>query len=218
MDGMAHAYSHTHVAHHQAIRRNLSNIAAKDLGSVLLQDISHQSVPRHEVETGAALQAGIRNWHAEAEALCKSDLHSLHNLPIVSSHSLSQDATTSNVWQRSKLQNLKCVISYTYSRSEVNTAADFLRLSHTSEPRFADVQRVGSGSGATSYALMLKQLASVGCPIWQITNQPPRDGPAANNFVGERVPDHIRLFFITTDGAGDQVMSRKVASVLYVLV
>eukprot|EP00973_Karenia_brevis_P064247 8928046-Karenia_brevis.AAC.1 len=40
-----------------AIRRSLSNLAAKDFGLTILQDVSGQSIARYEIEFGAALIA-----------------------------------------------------------------------------------------------------------------------------------------------------------------
>eukprot|EP00973_Karenia_brevis_P085808 11903628-Karenia_brevis.AAC.1 len=40
-----------------AIRRNISNLAAKDLGLAILQDVSGQSIAKYEIELGAALIA-----------------------------------------------------------------------------------------------------------------------------------------------------------------
>ena len=52
-----------------AIRRNFSNIAAADLGAVLLMDVSRQTVVRCEVAAGAALLGSAHAfWQAEQDA------------------------------------------------------------------------------------------------------------------------------------------------------
>ena len=50
-----------------AVRRSLSNIAAKDLGSVLLTDVSGTSINRYEVELAAALTASSQQFHLHNE-------------------------------------------------------------------------------------------------------------------------------------------------------
>jgi hypothetical protein len=87
-----------------AIRRNMSNIASSDIGSVLLIDISHQSINRYEVDLAAALTAASRGFYnrCEEELLAASSNVSSHWQFVV--HCARSDATNSGVWQRSKLQ------------------------------------------------------------------------------------------------------------------
>jgi hypothetical protein len=114
------------------------------------------------------------------------------------------------VRQRSKLQNLKLQSTYTLGVHRVGSAADFGERSHTSPPRFADVQRVVSGTGAATFSLVKKQLESLGCPLWGEDAGPTPDGPASYGFTTCAIPSHLKLYFVTSDAAGDQCLARKV--------
>lgn len=50
-----------------AVRRNLSNIGARDLGAVCLEPVSHQSVNRSEVICASAISAAAQSWHRDIE-------------------------------------------------------------------------------------------------------------------------------------------------------
>lgn len=50
-----------------AIRRNITNVSAADLGAILMTDVSHQSVSRYEIDAAASLQAFGKMWHAEMD-------------------------------------------------------------------------------------------------------------------------------------------------------
>eukprot|EP00973_Karenia_brevis_P071889 9989219-Karenia_brevis.AAC.1 len=50
-----------------ALRRNISNVSAKGFGSSALEDISHQTVARWEVDCGATVQGGIQQFHKNME-------------------------------------------------------------------------------------------------------------------------------------------------------
>ena len=81
------------------IRRNVGNIAACDLGSCILHDISHQSVCRFEVNLHAAIVGVSRNYQKDlnerrADAIAAANLGVLH----VTIQSFRGDATNSRVW------------------------------------------------------------------------------------------------------------------------
>ena len=46
-----------------AIRRNLTNTAANDMSITLMQDVSHQTTAKSEIEAGACLPAAFRAVH-----------------------------------------------------------------------------------------------------------------------------------------------------------
>lgn len=110
---------------------------------------------------------------------------------------------------RQKLQNLRLQSAYSFQPSKVSNNFDFQHGVHRSPVRFADTLAVGNSTAAGTLGLIRKQLASVGCPVWSEVFRPKVDGLAANNFQGAAIPRHVRLYFNTSDGGGDQVASRK---------
>ena len=85
-----------------AIRRNMSNVAASDLGAVLLFDISHQTVCKYEIELGATLVMESRRFHQRHEALFAQSVEP--GSWQLACHVIRSDATNSGIWQRCKLQ------------------------------------------------------------------------------------------------------------------
>jgi hypothetical protein len=133
------------------------------------------------------------------------------DLPTISAHAFSQDATNSGVWHRSKLRNLRSQSSYSLHPARVKDTVDFQHWLHKSPVRFADTLRVQDGSAAGVLGLIRKQLQSIGCPTWdEEVSVPKFDGPASEFFQNAPMPRHIRLLFVTSDGAGDQLMARKI--------
>ena len=103
-----------------ALRRNLGNVVARDFGSVVLADASGNTIIRAEIVMGATRAASFRSFHCqlEAEALVPPSTPGVEW--HVSVHAFSSDATTSNVWQHSKLHSTEIESLYAlHHRGEV---------------------------------------------------------------------------------------------------
>lgn len=148
-----------------AIRRNLSNGAARDLGAVLMIDVSHPTVTKYETLLAAALTAHSRRFHLHCEARFHQETQGWN----VAFHSFRSDATTSNVWHHSKLMVADLLSAYVCSSrhhesdhvDENNHKAfdSVVSLHHA----WCELQRVGEfHSGAdVHYVLVLTRLIAV---------------------------------------------------------
>ena len=94
-----------------AIRKSMTNMAAGDLGVAALDDLSRGAVYRCETDTAAALIASCRGFHRDQEDAAAACVAS--GSDVIISHAYRSDATTSNVWQRSKLCGLELESYYT---------------------------------------------------------------------------------------------------------
>ena len=146
-----------------ALRRNMSNCSAQDLGLVLLEDTSKNTVLRAECKAEAALIASSRaffeRWHQD-----------VYDGPTISESSPAvaftflhyrEDATN----HRQKMMALELHAAYTISKAEdldQVTFDDFLSIK-----RLADVVPVTDGTGLGTLAMTQKMLSSLGCPTWQ---------------------------------------------------
>ena len=97
------------------LRRNMCNIAAADLGAVLLEEMSHQRVTRAEVRTAAAALCRMRDVCSSvvqaklmAPALQSAESHATlgGGQWQLSTVALRCDATNSSIWRREKLHVL----------------------------------------------------------------------------------------------------------------
>lgn len=93
-----------------AIRKSLTNMAAGDLGIAAMGDLSRHAVYRCETDTAAALIASCRSFHRESEQSAGGHIASGND--VIISHAYRSDATSSNVWQRSKLCGLELETCY----------------------------------------------------------------------------------------------------------
>jgi hypothetical protein len=100
------------------LRRNFSNVAARGLGAVILEDISHQTVCRAELLCGGALQAVSQAFHHYHDNLAL-DADATY---AMSSHSFASDATNSSVWRQSKLQGLCLTSTYIHHPEKIDEA------------------------------------------------------------------------------------------------
>jgi hypothetical protein len=179
-----------------AIRRNLSNIAAKDLGSCIMDDIGGQTVCRSEEQASAAQVAAFRRFHQACE----------EDFPLLAIHAIRSDATNSNVWHQSKLFGLELTSTYLtqHAASKLTSATQFSSLVRQRKG-WADVQRVLSGSAAGTHAMIRKQISGLGCPLW----------PSGTNFSSpfSEASVFARLFLITSDGGSDQKKARDISKV-----
>lgn len=147
-----------------AVRRSLSNIAAKDLGSVLLTDVSGTSINRYEVELAAALTASSQQFHLHNEERFNHHTGGWN----VAFHAFRSDATNSSVWQRSKIMVADLLSAYVYMP---NLSHDIDDANHKSfgsmlsmHHGWCELQRVGDSS-AVGRLMLLSQntLRSVVC-------------------------------------------------------
>jgi hypothetical protein len=125
-----------------AIRRNLSNMAAKDVSLAILADISRQTVSRCEVETGAAYLASVANWHRHMETLLSESKPAGGRIDLAV-HAFQSDATTSSVWGNSKLAGLK--LTSAYNLAPASDKAGFADVC-PSKVSFSDLQRLPSST------------------------------------------------------------------------
>lgn len=130
---------------------------------------------------------------------------------FVVAHSFSSDATNSGVWRNSKLQGLQLQSAYLVDHRSL-ALVPFLSCLFSFES-FVDLQKVPNNNtaGAVS-AIIWKQLAGVGCPVWKnyAGMLEPRGGASVataelpgNNRV-------IRVFLYTSDGGSDQTKFKKI--------
>ncbi|CAE8597805.1 unnamed protein product [Polarella glacialis] len=89
-----------------AVRRNFSSISAYDLGAVLMENISGQTVIRAELLLAASLTASSRYFHLDARSDMRSPWPEGTESSMkfrVACYSFRSDATNSCIWQNAKL-------------------------------------------------------------------------------------------------------------------
>ena len=180
-----------------AIRRNLSNVSSKDLGSVLLQDLSHQTICRAEVKAAAALVVDAQDFFDLAEEALKESAASANTISV---HSFRSDATNSAVWQKSKLLNAQLESVYVLDQQAGQRLAQkgAINLCDSDVHHWkglADISVVEDGTAAGTHGLLCKSLQGLHCPLW--------NEPSAS-------PGHTRVFLATSDGGSDQVCFKKI--------
>ena len=173
-----------------AIRRNMSNCSAEDLGLVIMDDCSKQTVLRAECRTAAALMASAHQFFQQRD----SELSDRHDDERCSFLWLQyrEDATNSSK-HRSKMTALELQASYV-----VAARHDLPSLSSkdlTCIRRLADVLPVHRGDGPATLALRKKMLESLGCPTW--------DTFVEQHEAGVVCP--VRIGHIVTVGSGVKV-------------
>ena len=166
-----------------ALRRNMSNCAAQDLGLVILEDTSKSTVLRAECKVGAALIASSRAfferwWQeiydgpalAEAGSPMPCALSFLH---------YREDATN----HRHKMMALELEASYVIAHEhqlEQVTQNDMWTIK-----RLADVVPLTDGTGLGTLAMSEKLLSSLGCPTWRhFLKQHEHAGPGPTLHLG----------------------------------
>ena len=112
---------------------------------------------------------------------------------MVAVRSRRADATNSGVWQRQKAQALIYNSAYV-DLTHIPSGSNEL-FSHVAEMSgIADLQTVVYGHAEATYALVCKQLRSVGCPLW---TDPPCSGDNKAIRVSldcsDRGPDQCKL-------------------------
>jgi hypothetical protein len=114
-------------------------MASKDMSLAALVDISHQSVCRCEIATGAAQVALFRRFFDAHEERASQVVRSKTG-PVFMIASYAGDATTSSVWQGAKLYAAEVHAAYQFERG-----GPFFR-----REGFADAQRM-IGESAVLY-------------------------------------------------------------------
>ena len=164
-----------------AIQRNFSNIAAADLGAVLLTDLSRQTVVRSEVAAGAALLgSAIAFWKAEMDALDQPEWS-------FSVTSFTADATGAGMWKRKKIST--CEMETTILLRDVGGNGELASMK-----RQCDLVPVKHCTGEGTLGVIDRHVRSVGAPSW-------RDSP--------RNDSCMRVWLCTSDRGPDQVSVRK---------
>ena len=200
-----------------ALRRSLSNIPAFSLGPVLLEDVSHQSVVRFEVELHAASVSASRSWHQDLLYM----LQGQRDIPSLTIYAFRGDATNANVWQNAKLHGLQLQTTCISDVGKVTSAKDFL-AEMFSLSAWADPQRQECGSAEALHAMIRKQIRCLGAPVWPCDSADDRDrdhddgsprpepGEKYHQFL-ERLPRPAQctLWAVTSDGGGDQIKCRR---------
>ena len=162
-----------------AVRRNCSNIAAADLGSVLLADISRWSVVRAEVSASLALQGSCANyWKHEAEQMERG--------AGLSVTSLTSDATGAGMWRKQKVST--CDLE-----SSMLMRADGVDDEIVSIRRQADLVAVKRTNAEDTLAVLCKHLDSLGAP----------------HFLNKPCNASVRVWLYTSDRGPDQIAMRK---------
>jgi hypothetical protein len=121
-------------------------MASKDMSLAALVDISHQSVCRCEVSTGAAQVALFRKFFEALEERAAQVVRSRHG-PVFAVISYAGDATNSCIWQGAKLYATEVQAGYQFERGGIF---------HRREA-FADCQRM-IGESAVPFSMPLLSL------------------------------------------------------------
>ncbi len=81
----------------------------------------------------------------------------------------SSDAATSACWQHSKLHSTQVASLYLLRDSgRILDYSDFVKGSYSFK-LFCDLQRVRDSSAKGTFWMLVKQLRSIGCPIWPLS-------------------------------------------------
>lgn len=155
-----------------AIRRNVGNASAQDLGLIIMTDVSKQTVLRSECRTGAAFLANTRlffeEWNHE-DGNRDMDSCSFFFLQY------REDATNASK-HRQKMTALDIHASYAITDSTDDSLQSLQPCDFHSIRRLADVLPVFDGTGPGTMALTKKMLESLGCPSWDTFLSEWRDG------------------------------------------
>jgi hypothetical protein len=190
-----------------AIRRCFGNIAASDLGCTILADVSHQSVTRYELNLHGSFITACRSFHADVT-------ENLSEPFTITTFSARGDATNSAVWQKAKLHGLEVTTAQVVYRDDVEsvvTAEDYFVRART-RTQWADPQRVLDATHKGLHSMYRKQLESLGVPLWEAAPAPPGSNRESLSTTLKKMalPSSVALYFISSDGGGDQQKFRRV--------
>lgn len=149
-----------------ALRRNLANLAATDLGLVILTDVSRWTVCRAEIKASACLVSSSRAfWQSWLEQISVSAEHANCESRSTSSCTIishAQDGTNRAVFNKQKLQTMIMEGHFAVvSRSTPNTDQQWQSIR-----RLSDVLPILNGTGRATAEMSHKLLSSLGCPTW----------------------------------------------------
>lgn len=131
-----------------AVRRNIGNIAAKDMSKSIMQDISRQTIVRAELLCGGCIVAAFEDHHRVEEAKLEFVSRSIvsSGAPVVVSavaaHVFSCDATVSNVWRNSKLMSCNLLSAYLTSCESLSAAEPRYDENASCMAGWADLQQI----------------------------------------------------------------------------
>ena len=137
----------------------MSNISQSDIGKVLLQDLSHQTVSRSEMRCGAALIASARH---DFEIMKSLAFHPENTGWSICLHAYRQDATNGS----RKLCAMELDSAFITNVSEEDSTS-LTWESFTRVKRLADLVPVGDETGLGCLGITLRGLRSLGCPSWR---------------------------------------------------
>ena len=186
-----------------ALHRTICNIAARSTGLANKSDMHRSTVCDWEVKLRAALVEHTRFFYRTASEMieyCSASaiVDGPPTTPVICLHRYRADATNSCIWQKNKLHALELTSRYVFDELPASGCFDDV-LIHDSGAHFADLQVCphDNSSGEASYALISKQILSLGAPLWSL--------PVASS--GSR--DVFAIWVITTDDGSDENKSRR---------
>ena len=97
-----------------ALRRNITNASASDFGVAIMEDTSHQSVTRYEIDAAWHHQVVCKMWHSGMDASVLAMAEETGKIAI-ETHAFRCDATNSSIWLQSKLHGLELTSSFLFS-------------------------------------------------------------------------------------------------------
>jgi hypothetical protein len=125
-------------------------------------------VSRAEVQTAAALTAHVQLWFDRMRDEIFNCPTGEFNLAVIS---VSNDATTGNIWQKRKLNTMILSGAFlTHLPSTDDFVWDWNDL-FAEIMCVCDVQQVDGGSGVDALGMFIKQRASVRCPVFDEVNR-----------------------------------------------
>ena len=165
-----------------SIRRNFGNVAAADLGAILLTDMSRQTVVRAELIASAALLGSAAAfWKTEQEQFNE------HRDWGFSVTSFTSDATGAGMWKRKKVST--CEMESTLLVYDDNGGRELVSMK-----RQCDLVSVKDCTALGTLGVLAKHFTSVRAPSW-------RDAPSSEHCV--------RVWLYTSDRGPDQTAVRK---------
>jgi hypothetical protein len=186
--------------------------ACRDLGQIVLDDVSAWTVSRAEVKAAAALIAAARLFFDQLrDELFVRAAPQEFNLAILS---FRNDATNSAIWQKRSLNGMLLEASYLLELPGADSYEWNFETMFESISTVCDLQQVGMKSGHAAYGMLLKQFMSVGCPCIDEIHRCATDGTVVwMLYTGDRGPDvvfckkimaamantNIRVIFLSID-------------------
>ena len=194
------------------VRRNFTTIATADVGALLLERISRQTVVRGERKAGDALLHHCQMFFKyNVYPLLDRSLSDIGildrwgaDLPPVTScaiYAYTSDATNSCIWQRRSLSTLQLEIMLCNFFAEPLTDGNWQHVGKV----VADLLPTDYKTGLGTVALTLKHLGSLGCPDFlKRALSLKRAGPLLRGEVHPSSCRHLDIICSTQGRGGDQ--------------